>query len=444
SIGVGGIEETRGRAASRQRELDARYDEEMHGTNPFGDDTAERSSIKNTGSGPTVDTTFGASVQKPPHHKNQQSLGAQSADSPSERRSIFREDILPSTACFDPPTPRTIVASTGEQCAVCSKPGKLCASCNNIHYCGAECQKADWKVHKLVCRTFKAVREPPGPNMMRVLVFPFNNTNPEFRWMPIRPTKVRRPETGFLFGVGSRYKKNMPAETDFRSIIQDPKTGERLRHRITIQFREEYKNDGSFPNAAINSLVGSPPALGLAGPVIAYSNVDVKRGQEAHSTDLDTSDLNVIKAWFSHGYYECKDEQFYEERLKKKDNYLNMAGLKECCEAWEAEQRAAGKPVRQWTIEDFCSPASLAEVLAQYNEMHAYKEKWDAKQKAEAKVGTSTAERDFSIPVSREELAWREELDISGRNFNPLNMEEIVECNPWLAGLLKFRSKNRG
>ncbi|KAH0166555.1 hypothetical protein KCU67_g4246, partial [Aureobasidium melanogenum] len=93
SIGVGGIEETRGRAASRQRELDTRYDEEMHRTNPFGDDTAERSSIKNTGSGPTVDTTFGASVQKPPHHKNQQSLGAQSADSPSERRSIFREDM---------------------------------------------------------------------------------------------------------------------------------------------------------------------------------------------------------------------------------------------------------------------------------------------------------------------------------------------------------------
>ncbi|KEQ82545.1 hypothetical protein D6D06_07580 [Aureobasidium pullulans] len=93
SVGVGGIEETRGRAASRQRELDSRYDEEMHGTNPFGDNTAERSSLKNNGSRPTVDTTVGASVQKQPHHKNQQSLGAQSADSPSERRSIFREDM---------------------------------------------------------------------------------------------------------------------------------------------------------------------------------------------------------------------------------------------------------------------------------------------------------------------------------------------------------------
>ncbi|KAG9952579.1 hypothetical protein KCU85_g1967, partial [Aureobasidium melanogenum] len=336
------------------------------------------------------------------------------------------------------------MASTGGHCAVCSKPGKLCASCDNIHYCGAECQKADWKVHKLVCRTFKAVREPPGPNMMRVLVFPFNKTAPEFRWLPIRLTKVRRPETGVLFGPESRYKKGMPAETDFRSIIQDPKTGERLRHRITIQFREEYKMDGSLPNAAIRCLVGGPPALDVAGTVIAYSNVDVKRGQEARSTNLDTSDLNVIKDWFSLGYYRCKDEQFYEERLKKKGDYLDMAGVRDSCEAWEAEQRAAGKPVRQWFMEDFGSLSSLPQMMAQFNEMEAYKEKWDAKKKAEAKVGAPTAERDFSVPVSREELAWREEMETSGRNFDPLRLDEIVECNPWLAGLLSVRPKNKG
>lgn len=92
-IGVGGIEETRGRAASRQRELDNRYDEEMHGTNPFGDDTAERSSLRANNARPTIDTSVGASIQKPAHHKSQQSLGAHSVDSPSERRSIFREDM---------------------------------------------------------------------------------------------------------------------------------------------------------------------------------------------------------------------------------------------------------------------------------------------------------------------------------------------------------------
>jgi hypothetical protein len=87
SVGVRGIEETRGRAASRQRELDSRYDEEMHDTNPFGDDHA----VSNNNSRPTVDTTSGASVQN--QHKTQQSLSATSADSPSERRSIFREDM---------------------------------------------------------------------------------------------------------------------------------------------------------------------------------------------------------------------------------------------------------------------------------------------------------------------------------------------------------------
>lgn len=210
--------------------------------------------------------------------------------------------------------------------------------------------------------------------------------------MPIRPTKVQRPETGFLFGTGSQYLKNTPAETDFRSLIQDPKTGERLRHRITIQFREANQKDGSLPNASIHSLVSGPPALKLAGLVIAYSNVDVKRGEEAKNTNLDTSDLNIIKDWFSHGFFKCKDEQFYEERLTREKGYLNLAGVKESFETWEAEQRA--KPARQWTLQDLSSLAMLPKMFAQFDQMHFYKSKWDDEKKAEEKAKPPTAERD--------------------------------------------------
>jgi hypothetical protein len=89
--------EGRGRSLSREPEpyiggskagLDRRYDEEMGKTpaaNPFDDSTAEPSnvSLRGVSPRPELDTSsFG-------HTKNQHSLG----DSPTERRSMFREDM---------------------------------------------------------------------------------------------------------------------------------------------------------------------------------------------------------------------------------------------------------------------------------------------------------------------------------------------------------------
>jgi hypothetical protein len=41
-------------------------------------------------------------------------------------------------------------------CHRCGKTGhfKKCAQCKIAKYCGADCQKADWPVHKAICGTF--------------------------------------------------------------------------------------------------------------------------------------------------------------------------------------------------------------------------------------------------------------------------------------------------
>lgn len=46
-----------------------------------------------------------------------------------------------------------------DQCATCGKAESLvgrlkkCAVCHKTHYCSRECQKADWKKHKKICKT---------------------------------------------------------------------------------------------------------------------------------------------------------------------------------------------------------------------------------------------------------------------------------------------------
>ncbi|KAK3073247.1 hypothetical protein LTR53_005342 [Teratosphaeriaceae sp. CCFEE 6253] len=98
-VGAAGLEDGRGRSRSRQRELDNRYDEEVHGKpkpgddgrlNPFGDQAAA-ASLRSVSPRPHVDTGRATSA----HKKNNSSLGTGgSADgSPTERRSMFREDV---------------------------------------------------------------------------------------------------------------------------------------------------------------------------------------------------------------------------------------------------------------------------------------------------------------------------------------------------------------
>ena len=95
-VGVGGIEEGRGRSRSRQRELNDRYDEAVHGgggkLNPFGEG-AEASSMRSLSPRPHTE----AAQQRAPsaHKRGQSSVNTTgSADnSPTERRSMFREDV---------------------------------------------------------------------------------------------------------------------------------------------------------------------------------------------------------------------------------------------------------------------------------------------------------------------------------------------------------------
>ncbi|KAF7315697.1 hypothetical protein MIND_00085300 [Mycena indigotica] len=44
------------------------------------------------------------------------------------------------------------MSSAGVNCTVCDKPGvSRCSDCRTTYYCGPECQRADWKTHKVAC-----------------------------------------------------------------------------------------------------------------------------------------------------------------------------------------------------------------------------------------------------------------------------------------------------
>ena len=52
------------------------------------------------------------------------------------------------------------MATKFNTCAKCSKKEELtlCSGCRNTFYCGKECQKTDWKKHKIDCNQLKQIR----------------------------------------------------------------------------------------------------------------------------------------------------------------------------------------------------------------------------------------------------------------------------------------------
>ena len=120
-------------------------------------------------------------------------------------------------------------------CIVCPKPGKkLCQGCKNINYCSRECQKRDWKTHKLLCKTFPDFADRPTPDSRRVILFPDNESKPKFIWL-----------TTSLHGACGYYYESLNVRTiiadghlDFQMIQHNALLNRNLDHTIRLYGRD--------------------------------------------------------------------------------------------------------------------------------------------------------------------------------------------------------------
>mmetsp|Transcript_11263 Transcript_11263/g.10893 ORF Transcript_11263/g.10893 Transcript_11263/m.10893 type:complete len:329 (+) Transcript_11263:104-1090(+) len=97
----------------------------------------------------------------------------------------------------------------------CNKMGsKLCSSCNDESYCSPECQKLDWKIHKIICskqsgqllpfeeameRFSKLVNESFGKsieNRLRILLYLQKFSEYQFEGFMDKPGSSRRTDGG--------------------------------------------------------------------------------------------------------------------------------------------------------------------------------------------------------------------------------------------------------
>lgn len=77
------------------------------------------------------------------------------------------------------------MADPARFCAMCEMDGtQQCNYCRAIRYCSRECQKLDWPLHKLLCKTrnekYDDRLHPPG--FVRGICFSSDELTPRFVW----------------------------------------------------------------------------------------------------------------------------------------------------------------------------------------------------------------------------------------------------------------------
>lgn len=188
-------------------------------------------------------------------------------------------------------------------CTACNKlNARFCSRCKSIRYCSAECQRADWPTHKLLCAAFSnfdASRRPSADHF-RAIFFPVDSEKPEIIWLYCQWHDDDEDEDGF----GFQYPDTKPflgADTFPRSspIQYNPVLKRSLDDTIHVYYRDTFLVDGSKPNKSIAAITTTKSGVchDWRGPILACGKNGLGVDQ-ASCRDLDMNDFRHITDYF--------------------------------------------------------------------------------------------------------------------------------------------------
>ncbi|KAF5020196.1 hypothetical protein F66182_7761 [Fusarium sp. NRRL 66182] len=131
----------------------------------------------------------------------------------------FAKDLGPCHVCSGcrPDITSMITSEKTAACLMCNGKGPLkCSRCHDAEYCSADCQHADWRLHKLVCKKvgdFPSTSRPSQKHF-RVIVFPYQAGT--------LSSRSYGPLIAFAYNLDSEFKYSRMDDmstADFRHLV---------------------------------------------------------------------------------------------------------------------------------------------------------------------------------------------------------------------------------
>ncbi|KAI1269330.1 hypothetical protein F5Y18DRAFT_422285 [Xylariaceae sp. FL1019] len=197
---------------------------------------------------------------------------------------------------------------TGQKsCLMCDKaPAALCTQCNSACYCSKECQRADWPIHKILCKTFGGfdMSTRPSKDHYLCVLFP-EQEKPKLVWVhcPLEPadsedghenTNLYDQLLEFYDHLGGFKHMGQMVHFDTDNVLK-----RRMKKVVGIVCREKFTFDGSLPNRSIEALKATNARQAgttrWAGPVLGYATTWRSiYGGRARYNDVDMKDFRHI------------------------------------------------------------------------------------------------------------------------------------------------------
>lgn len=206
-------------------------------------------------------------------------------------------------------------------CVNCFGPAtRHCCRCNSSWYCSFRCQKADHKYHKHLCSQVAELKDRPGPDHVRAILFPDNEKSPRFIWLKTYDTTLdldrleESVEVAHILGVKARIGQQQVTLTTSSRRQSTPGFQAKWNAETHLLLREDCFVDGSKPNLSIGTATIGNFLFSWRGPIVSVLTSPQESavgGASPVLLDITMTDYRDLIDFFrDYGQYVVGEEDF--------------------------------------------------------------------------------------------------------------------------------------
>jgi hypothetical protein len=192
-------------------------------------------------------------------------------------------------------------------CTMCNtSDAKSCAVCHSASYCSKACQKADWPVHKIICKSFTTLPQRPSPSHKLAFLLPTTSKTPELIWVKCElrtedeeygSYQREMPDTGGILSSEKVLPGYEGHPTERIPIKRNVLRGFNLDHTVKVAGRETSLIDGSKPNSCIMEITKGKTTHDWRGPIVVLRQPGTEIDPRFYE-DVTAADLRIAVDYF--------------------------------------------------------------------------------------------------------------------------------------------------